>query len=170
MDDYLVDEEQRAYRGHQRRQWIVYGYKTEAYDVEDVADRPRSKGGNQKYNDCRRIDKAKHGKPDIGASDRGRGISHVELVHGAEDQGEADADQRIGGAEQQAVAAGLCDLDELEPEVHDLPKDIQVFYFPSGRIWYKNGNRFVAQTPIRFRKIAAEYKRQQVIKESKAKK
>ena len=58
---------------------------------------------------------------------------------------------------------------ELEPEIHDLPEDIQVFYFPSGRIWYRNGNRFVAQTPIRFRKIAAEYKRQQVIKESKNK-
>ncbi len=42
MDDHLVDEEQRAYRGHQRRQRVVYGYKTEAYDVDDVADQPRS--------------------------------------------------------------------------------------------------------------------------------
>ena len=117
MDDHLVDEEQRAYRGHQRRQRVVYWYKTEAYDVYGVADRPGGQGGGQKNDDCRRIDKGKHGKPGIGAGDRGRGISHVQLAHGAEDQGEADADQRIGGTEQQPVTDGLGDLDELDPEV-----------------------------------------------------
>lgn len=58
---------------------------------------------------------------------------------------------------------------ELSPSVHDLPDDITLFYFPSGRIWHANGNRFVAQKPLVYREVMLTFRRLQGIKESKDK-
>lgn len=48
----------------------------------------------------------------------------------------------------------------IEPEVHDLPNDMVTFLFPSGRVWYRNGNRFVAQRPAVFQGYRSLYNRQ----------
>lgn len=58
---------------------------------------------------------------------------------------------------------------EIEPSVHSLRDDIKMFYFPSGRIWYSNGNRFVAQNISRYRKVMLTYRQQHSIEESKKK-
>ena len=55
----------------------------------------------------------------VGAGDRGRRVGHVDLVHHAEHQREADADQRIGGAEQQRRRQPTGRGRSPSPAIHD---------------------------------------------------
>ena len=104
-------------RGHQGGEVVVDRDEPEADHVHDEADEPRGEGRDQEHQRGRSADEGERGQTHVRPGQRRRGVGHVELAHGAEDQCEADPDQRIGGAEQQAVADGLGDLDELEPEV-----------------------------------------------------
>lgn len=58
---------------------------------------------------------------------------------------------------------------EVKASVHDLPKNIKTFFFPSGRVWYKNGNRFVGENQTKYRWAMGNFKRLQAIKEAKEK-
>jgi len=55
----------------------------------------------------------------------------------------------------------------VEPSVHHLEENIKIFYFPSGRIWHANGNRFVAQNITKYRQVMMAFRRQRNILESK---
>src|SRR3990172_4090315 len=70
-------------------------------------------------------------EPGVGAGEPGDGEGEVQLVHDAEDHGEADADEGVGGAEEEAVQQLLNDVqDEVShsqteegkiPSPHPLP-------------------------------------------------
>ncbi len=57
----------------------------------------------------------------------------------------------------------------IRANTHSLPEDVKVFYFPSGRVWYKNGNRFVGENKTKYRWAMANCRRQKAIEESKQK-
>ncbi len=53
-----------------------------------------------------------HAQRRIGAADGGRGIGHIDLMHHAEDQREADADQGVGSTKKQSIDNGLKNIDD----------------------------------------------------------
>ena len=117
VHDDLVDEEQRPDRGHQGGEVVVDRDEPEAGHVHDEADEPGGERRDQEDQQGRRADEGERGQTHVRSGQGRRGVGHVELAHGAEDQREADPDQRIGRAEQQAVADDLGNLYELEPEI-----------------------------------------------------
>ncbi len=52
---------------------------------------------------------------------------------------------------------------ETLPEGIDLPGDIISLFFPSGRIWYANGNHFTVESSGRFKECMRVHKKQQAL-------
>ena len=95
----LVDEEQHPHRGHQRRQRARERYEAETEQVDVVAENAGRDCRNEKHHRRGRGNQREDRDARIGSGNRGGGVAHVELVHHAEDQREADPDHRVGGSE-----------------------------------------------------------------------
>ena len=86
-------------------------------EIDAGADDAAGDRRQQEHHDRRRLDAGEDQQARIGGADRGGGVGQVDLVHHAEDQREADAEQRVGRAEQHAVGDRLHGIDEVE-KVH----------------------------------------------------
>ncbi len=77
--------------------------------------------------------------------------------------------QYISGIPEKAMVSNLTKIGkgDILPESIGLPGDITAFFFPSGRIWYANGNHFVPESPARFRECMRVHKRQQSLTKPK---
>ena len=81
------------------------------------AEHRAGQAGDRDHEPGRQAGQLQQHEPGVGAGDGGRRIRHVDLVHDAEHQREADADQGVGGAEQQAVGHRLQQVDDAAHRV-----------------------------------------------------
>ncbi|MNC87907.1 hypothetical protein D3C83_36780 [compost metagenome] len=104
MGHDLVEEDQHAHGRHQRRERALQGDEAEAGEVDEIAEGARAECGDQEHRRNRQpFQVLPRDQADAGARDRRRGEGEIELVHHAEDEREADADQRVGRADENAV-------------------------------------------------------------------
>ena len=114
VHDDLVDQKQQADRRHQRRERIGERDELEPDEIDQRADAAARDGRKDEHDDRGRLEAGEHEQARIGGADRSRRIGQVDLVHDAEDQREADAEQRVGCAEQHAVDDRLNGVDQVK--------------------------------------------------------
>ena len=115
VDHDLVDQDQHADRRHQRSQGARERNEAEIGEVDQECDRTRRNGGDEEGDQGWQRHIGGHGDADVGAGDGSRAIGQVDLVHHAENEGEANADERVDGTEQQAVGDRLKEVEPIHP-------------------------------------------------------
>ena len=154
VHDDLVDQQQQTDGRHQGGKRIGERNEPEADEIDEAADQPAGGGRQQEYENRGRLDDGEDQQAGICGPDGGRGIGEIDLVHHAENEREADTQQRIGGAKQYAVGGRLHGVDQIE-KIHVASRDfVAVDEWIAARRRTVDAARRYAQTCIRWQACA----------------